>query len=105
MGTIEWQRIQVFQSTHNSDLYTNCVEEWCPHQRILYVATTESLVVCFFVYGLILPIYNGRETVVPPPRRNVNLPKDFGQESSGSANERHTADRVDSSTSQCKLAL
>lgn len=52
MGTIEKQRIQVFQSTHNSDLYAYCLEEWCPHQHICYVATTESLVVCFVVYKL-----------------------------------------------------
>lgn len=55
-----------------------CLQEQWPHQHILCVATTESLVVCFVVYGLILPIYNGRDTVVPRPR-NVNLPKGFGQ--------------------------
>lgn len=35
------------------------------------------LVVCFVVYGLILPIYNGSDAVVPPPHRNVNLPKEL----------------------------
>lgn len=36
-----------------------------PYQHILCVAITESIV-CFVVYSLILPIYNGRDTVVPP---------------------------------------
>lgn len=77
MGTIKRHRIHVFQSQHNSDLYTNCLEEWCPHQHILYVATTESPVVCFVVHGLILPIYNGRETAVPPcpPARMLISPR------------------------------
>lgn len=47
-----------------SDLYNNCFNEWCRHQHELYVAKTESLVVCFVV-GLMLPIYNGREKVAP----------------------------------------
>lgn len=61
---------------------------------ILYIVATERLVVCFIVYGLNSSICNGCDAAVPA-RRNVNLPKGFGQESSGPASQRHTAEGPD----------
>lgn len=80
--------------SHGALISTYCM---LPQRKPLFV----------LLYGLILPIYNSRETVVPPPTpcRNANLPEDFGQESSGPANKLHTTDRVDPSTSQYKSSL
>ena len=52
----------------------------------------QKVLLFVWLYVLIQPIYN-RETVTtpPPPRRNVNLPEDFGQESSGPTIQRHRA--------------